>query len=185
MATRGAAVILLCKRPLFFLAMFGLCLFSGVQISVGGEKTLSPPLAVPFAIGTAGSQLSFPLEITKAQTYSITLEYLYSKGKHDSVWKLVGGSTQERNGKWAELGAPLSLRVRVTQDGATSTPVKFDKEVVAPRLSSWGEGVLDAKITDLQLAPGHYIITAENLINAPDLQTIKARLCVVKAYLGK
>lgn len=173
------------KNRLFSAILFCLGVLGGTAGCAVKEKGEKPPLFVPFAVERAGNRISFDMIITEAHIYSIQLRYLYEKGDRDRVWKLVGGSIKDESGKWIELGAPVTLHINVTQTENDAALTKLDEQVIAPRLSSSGDGVLNAKIDDIQLAPGRYTITAESLKDAPELASFTTQLSIVRAYLGK
>lgn len=146
------------------------------------------PLLIPFSVVTAGSAVSSELVIRKRQRYAIILRYYYQEGNNierEKVWGLAGGSYQDESGRWLEPGAPLMISLRLVQVVNGNERSLLYTKASSPHISSHGADQLDAELADIVLEPGHYQLTAENLINAPQFQGVKTYLAVSRAYRGK
>lgn len=174
-------------NKLSLLTLTGLLMFGypgmGIGMGTGGEKIFKPPFNVPFDVATAGNQITLDFKITEALMYTVGLEYPFEKGEVLEVWRLAGGKITDQSGNRIEPGAPIILHVTIMQ--RDSKTIIIDKEVSSPRLSSSGGDLFEADIINLKLSPGQYRITVESKKNAPELKTVKTRLCITRAHVGK
>ena len=146
-------------------------------------------ITVPFPIGGENrATVTAEFLVRERQTYAFTLRYEYKENDQADraqVWKLAGGSIRESPGKWIEPGAPLKIRVNVSQQEDGRERLVVEKIVERPRLSSWGAANLDAELVAVTLAPGNYVVTAVSLDEAPSFVGARTSLFIGRAYRGK
>ncbi len=146
------------------------------------------PLSVPFGVAKAGSNASMDFVIDEKKFYAVTLQYSFDEknsSDRDRVWHLAGGSEKIVAGEWAEPGAPLEIRVEIfrMENGHRENISK--RQIANPHLSSWGADALNAQLLSVQLEPGTYQVTVENLENANRFSDVKTYISVTRAYMGK
>lgn len=152
------------------------------------------PLSLPFDVHKAGSKVESKIIVIEQQTYAFELEYSFKKDDRDNrakVWSLAGGPFRKKAlkqgelGERVELGSPFNVKLKISKMLEKNEQFLFDEIISNPRLTSWGERSLNAKLTNITLDPGEYKIYAENENNAPELQGVKVSLHIGGAYLGK
>lgn len=163
--------------------------FSAILMTVGCTAWSSnSSLTVPFPIGKIGATVTTKFLVRERQTYAFTLRYEYKENDQVDrarVWKLSGGSIRESPGKWVEPGAPLKIRVNVSEQVDGGERLVTEKIVERPRLSSWGAANLDAELIAVTLARGNYVVTAVSLDEAPSFVGARTSLFIGRAYRGK
>lgn len=167
---------------------FGSCVLPWLGACSYITHNPNAPLLIPFSVANAGSSVSSELVITKRQRYAIILRYFFQEGDEfdrEKVRNLAGGSFYDDSRHLVERGAPLMIHVRIVQVDKGDERSLLDTKVSTPHISSHGADQFDAELADIVLEPGHYQLTAENLINAPQFQGAKTYLAVTRAYRGK
>jgi hypothetical protein len=147
-----------------------------------------PPLSLSFDVKKAGSKVETELIIIERQTYAFNLEYPFRENDQVDrarVWNLAGGSRQDESGRWIELGAPLKIELKISRKNEGLEQSVYEGSISNPHLSSWGGNSLNAKLVHVLMEPGTYVVSAENLSDAPEFSGTKVRLSIVRAYLGK
>lgn len=146
------------------------------------------PLSLPFSVEKAGDKAESELRISERQTYTFELQYFYQKDdqiERAKIWHLAGGARKDEAGKWIERGAPLQIKLKIVRRLERSEQLQFEENISNPRLSSWGNNSLEAMLANVLLDPGIYMVSAENLSDAPEFKGKKISLRIARAYLGK
>jgi len=147
-----------------------------------------PPLSLPFDVKKAGSKVETELKIIELQTYAFNLQYTFRENDQADrarVWNLAGGSVKDEAGRWIELGAPLKIKLKIFRKNEGVEQSVYEGSISSPHLSSWGGNSLNAKLANVLLEPGTYVVSAENLSDAPEFSGTQVGLSIVRAYLGK
>lgn len=166
--------------PLAFIPCLSAC-----ADSVQPQK---PPISLAFQVQKAGGKVETELMIVERQTYGFILQYSFREDDQTDrtrIWRLAGGAIKGESGRWIELGAPLQIKLRVVRKFADGVQSVYEEEISNPRLTSWGRNSLNARLANVMLEPGSYLVSAESLISAPELSEAKVRLNIARAYLGK
>lgn len=149
------------------------------------------PLRLAFDVSGEGNSAQTLFDVREDALYAVNLTFFYDDAEHPShdrsrVWHSVGGAERDpQTGQWQEPGAPLAVEVTLQrQDGGEAADL-LRKRVDQPKLSSWGEGVLTARLVVTRLTPGRYRLAVRSLQAAPALQDVRAAIGVVRAYAGK
>ena len=147
-----------------------------------------PPLVLPFDVRKAGNKVELEITITERQTYGFELQYFFKENDQVDrarVWQMAGGSLKDQNDKWVELGTSFRIKLKIIRRLEGNEQSQFEEDISNPRLSSWGSGSLYAMLAKVLLDPGLYIVSVENLSDAPEFQGTKVGLRISRAYLGK
>lgn len=146
--------------------------------SACAQNTLppKPPLILPFAVQKAGNKVETDLRIVEENEYIFSLRFGFKKGDRADrtrVKKLVGDDYQD---KYGDPGVPTPLRLKISVIEPAGERVAVEKEVSDLRLRSWGGDSFDKHIDYIQLKPGLYRVSVENLQDAPELLGVQTSL---------
>ena len=142
-----------------------------VAIACSGNASLmKPPLQVPFAAERNGSKVEVDLVVSEYRSYEFRLRFPYKEdGETDflRVRKLTGSSEKTRVGKLVDPGVPLRIRLEVAGRDSSNARLHYEK-ISEPTLASYGGGYVTKIIDSVNLKPGHYLVSAESLLDASE-----------------
>lgn len=165
--------------------------------------TIALKLFLPFLIttiwgcGGENQHVSFDLDgdsqvagmIVKApkdERYSVKIEYFYKSGDlsdRSILWNGLGGQRLVGPSKFGEIGASFDVHVKILE--AESGRVIYENTIVAPKLSSWGDGFLCSEVADVYLKAGSYQLLVQRDGAAGPIGSYRAQIIFAKAFYGK
>ena len=134
-----------------------------------------------------GGSAKLLFEVTDPAIYSVQLSFSCPEKSEmckSRVKKVLGGAYQDASGNWKKDQSPLHLKIKIKEENKSSNKVIFDENLQGPTLSSWGTSFI-VDIFKSNIEPGKYCVEIESLINVKELTDVKAKIRVVKTYLGK
>jgi len=170
------------KKKTLVVIMVMLIFFMGCTSSVPEEPGPKLPIELPFAVHKAGATVSTALWIYKNKksplnNYPFSLEFMFREGDaadRARVRKLTGGGGTI-NGKPAEPGIPIPLKITIHVIDASGEKPFLEKEVITLAICAWGSNHFMRKIDTIHMPPGLYRVTIVNLRDIPELADTKVK----------
>lgn len=141
--------------------------------ALAGSKLPKPPLILPFAAHKAGSVVTTEVRIVEHRVYYFDLRLGFKENDSEDrkrVQKLAGGFGRDKKSREPlDYGISIPVRLKITTVDSSNDLIIYDKEIQKEEMSGFGANSFSKKIDRLELRPGHYRISLENLKDIPEL----------------
>ncbi|EIK93374.1 hypothetical protein PMM47T1_27279 [Pseudomonas sp. M47T1] len=131
--------------------------------------------AAPLSLKTSGAVAGLSVRIAQGDSYSVRIDYYYPPADlaaRKTLWEGAGGVQDN--------GAPFNVNLRIYD--VDDAVVIQDRRISHPTLSSWGDGVLHAELSEVHLPRGRYQITVERRGSAGAIADYRAGVSLVKSW---
>ncbi len=130
------------------------------------------PSSLPFAVQKKGNTVVMEYQIREHRFYFFSLQLMFKEGDledRERVSKLAGGYQMDKNGKLIQPGVPIALRFKIDAIDDSGIKTIHEEETVDLRMTSYGKGFFDKRITSVSLKPGRYRFSVESLMDVREL----------------